>query len=202
MVSCMKCGAENREDAVYCTNCGALLEKRRGGAAEPSEISRREPSQCFGSQPPRTGRREQSDYLGLLSAGVILIILALTYLRYPINLSLILSYLESLGARGGFVKPPLALLDPVIFFFYFVGAWTLVLSALRIVLQRDVKRAAGDVAGALFSFFFAFLLTNYANNVLRGQAVLAYLIVAIGLLVVVNAVVHFAYPERRWHAKD
>ena len=174
MVSCANCGAKNPEDATYCAKCGARLEKR--------------------ARPIR--RREEADYLGALSAGVVLIILALTYLRYPFDLSLIVNYFESLATYQRFIKPPLALLNPVIFFFNAVGVWSLALSALRIVFQRRVRRAIGDLVGGLFSFFVAFLLTSYANDVLRGQAVLAYFVIGIGVVVVVNAIIHFAYPER------
>jgi hypothetical protein len=172
------------------------LERRARVGDELPEATRYGGSQCFGSRMPPTRRREPTDYLGALSAGVILIILAITYLRYPIDIYVVVSYFESLIVRQRYVKPPLALFDPAIFFFNVVGVWSLVLSGLRIVFQRSVRRAVGDFAGALFSFFFAFLLREYANNVLRGQAVLAYFIVAIGLLVIVNAIVSFAYKEK------
>jgi len=196
MVSCASCGAENPDDAIYCAKCGARVEKRARVGDEFSEATGRGSSQCFGTRAFPRRRREQADYLGALSAGVILIVLAVTYIRYPINFSLIVDYFQSLIVSQRYVKPPLALLNPAIFFFNVVGVWSLVLSGLRIVLQRSVRRAIGDFAGGLFSLFFAFLLTNYANNILRGQAVLAYFIVGIGLLMVVNAIISFAYPKR------
>jgi len=174
MVSCTNCGAENPDDAVYCRSCGARLGRRR----------------------PLTRHRGEVDYLGALSAGVILIILAVAYIRYPFEIPMVVSYFENMISGQRFIKPPLALLTPAIFFFNVVGVWSLALSGLRVILQRSVRRAIGDFTGALFSFFLAFLLTNYANDVLSERVVLAYLVVGIGLLVIVNAIVAFAYPER------
>ena len=175
MVQCSRCGTDNPDEAVYCTNCGALLEKRE----------------------PPARRREEADYLGALSAGVILIVLAVAYLRYPISVSLIVDYFRSLEIQQGFVKPPSALLNPVIFFFNLVGVWSILLAGLRLVFQRNARKAIGDLAGGLFSFFIAFLLTNYANDVIRGQAALAYFIVGIGLLIIVNAIVSFVRMDLR-----
>jgi len=56
----------------------------------------------------------------------------------------------------------MVLLDPMIFFFYAVGVWDIVLSGLRIVVEKNVKKALGDLFGCFFSFFCAFLLTKYA----------------------------------------
>jgi len=128
---------------------------------------------------------------------VILIVLAVSYLAYPISVSLIVDYFRSLEMQQRFVKPPTALLNPVIFFFNLVGVWSLFLAGLRLVFQRSARKAIGDLAGGLFSFFIAFLLTNYANDVIRGQAALAYFIVGIGLLIIVNAIVSFVRMDLR-----
>lgn len=195
MVTCTKCGSENAEDAAYCAKCGARLEKREHVAVEPSREARPE-SGCFGL-PPRPEQRERADFLGLMSGGVILIVLALTYLRYPLTFSIIVDYLENLASRQGYIKPPLVLFGPVIFFLYAVGVWGLILSALRVVLQGRVRGAVGDLIGGLFAFFCAYLLTSYANDAITGRGLLAYFIMAIGLIVIINAVIYFAYPERR-----
>lgn len=137
--------------------------------------------------------------LDVISAGVILIILAVIYLMYAstINFSEIVDYFERMGNLKTFIKPPTFLFDPAVFFFNAVGVWTLILSGLRIVFQRSVGKAIGDVTGAFFSFFIAFLLTNYASDIFTGQTTLAYFIIGIGILVIVNGVIYFAFPERK-----
>ena len=51
--------------------------------------------------------------------------------------------------------------------------------------------------GGFFSFFLAFLLTRYAADVLTGRTTLAYFIVAVGVLVIINVIIHFFLPEKR-----
>lgn len=152
------------------------------------------------AKPPKTKVAEKGpkrpDILGFVSAGVILIIIAITYIRNPIAPSVIIGYFESMGNQGMFIKPPLILFDAAIFFFYATGVWGIILSALRIVLERNARKAFGDLVGGFFSFFCAFLSTNYAADVFAGRITLAYFLVGIGLLAIVNAIAYFAFPKR------
>ena len=159
----------------FCSKCGAAL----GPTAKP-------PATRIAERGPR-----RPDILGFVSAGVIIIIMALAYIRNPIAPSVIIDYFESMGNQGTFLKPPLILLDAAIFFFYATGVWGIILSALRIVLERNARKAFGDLVGGFFSFFCAFLLTNYAADVFAGRITLAYFVVGIGLLVIVNAIAYF-----------
>ena len=168
----------------FCPKCGTPL----GVSAKPPSAKIRE------------GRPKMPDILGFVSFGVILILLALTYIRHPINPSIMIDYFQNMGRQGAFIKPPLILLDAVIFFFYAAGAWGVVLSGLRIVLERSVRKALSDLVGGFFSLFLAYLATNYAADIFTGRTTLAYFVVGIGLLVIVNAVVYFAYPRKRGHA--
>jgi len=179
MLNCPKCGEEVSPEMKFCPRCGASL-----AAARPSTFQVRE-------KVPKG-----PDVLGLASAGVILIILALTYLRNPIVPSVIIDYLESMGNQGAFIKPPSILLNAAIFFLYAVGLWGIVQAGLRLVFQRSVGKALGDLVGAFFSFFLAFLLARYDVNVFTGRMTLAFFIIGLGLLVIANAIVHFAFPER------
>jgi len=177
MPYCPKCRAEVSSEMKFCPKCGASL----GVTVQPFRDRMRE---------------RGSDILGAVSAGVILILIALTYMRYPIDPSTIVDYFESMTVQRTFIKPPLIFFDAAIFFFYAVGTWGIVLSGLRLVFQRSVRRALGDLVGGFFSFFFALLLSRYAGGVFTWRTTLAYFIVAIGLLVIVNAIIHIAFPER------
>jgi len=181
-LKCPKCGFEVGEDAKFCPKCGTALG--------------------VDVQPPIGRIREKGpkgpDILGAISAGVVLIIIALTYIVYieKIDPTIIIEYFEGMAEQGTLRKPPLILFDPAIFFLYAVGVWGIVLSALRIILQRSARKALGDLIGGFFSFFLAFLLTNYAADLFTGRTTLAYFIIAIGLLVIVNTIIHFVFPER------
>lgn len=164
----------------FCSRCGGALDV---ATQVPAATIRKR-----GSRGP--------DVLGAISAGVILIILALTYIRYPVDPSMIVAYFQKMAAHRTFIKPPLILFDLTVFFLYAVGLWGIVLSGLRIIIERSIRKTLGDLIGSFFSFFCAFLLTSYAVDVFAGLTTLAYFVVAIGLLVIVNAIVNFAFPER------
>ena len=139
----------------------------------------------------------KADMLGILSAGVILILLALTYIRHPVSPFVLLSYFQNIVAQRVFIKPPLPVFNFAIFFLYTAGVGGIVLAGLRIVLQRSVKNALRDLFGGFFSFVCAFLSTNYAQDVFDGQTTAAYFVVAIGLFVVINSLLHFTFPENQ-----
>ena len=187
MPCCPGCGKEVSNEMSFCPQCGAAL-----GATTLPDTSRTRVT-----VPVRANISRYSDLLGLMSVGAVLIVLGLTWYRYAIDLSMIINYIQEMGDRNVFIKPPLALLDPMIFFFYAVGVWNIVLSGLRIVLEKSVRKALGDLFGCFFSFFCAFLLTNYAANVFTEQIVGAYFIVAIGLLIVANVIVYLVFREKK-----
>jgi len=180
MPYCPECGEEVGPEAKFCPNCGADLS----AAAQTStfRISERRPREPY--------------LLRFVSTGAVLIIIALTYILYPIDFAVIISYFESMANQEAFIKPPLILFDPAIFFFSAVGVWSIIFSGLRVLFQRILRKALGDLIGGFFCFFCAFLLINYAADVFTGRTTLAYFITAIGLLVTVNAMLHYAFPEK------
>jgi uncharacterized membrane protein len=103
-----------------------------------------------------------------------------------------------MAERNAFIKPPQVLIDPMIFLFYAAGTWGIILTGLRIVVDRNMRRALSDLFGCAFAFFCATLLTNYAANALTTRAAGSYFIVAIGLLVIANAVVSFAFRGSKY----
>ncbi|UCH37629.1 MAG: hypothetical protein JSV76_00130, partial [Candidatus Bathyarchaeota archaeon] len=127
---------------------------------------------------------------------------AVTYILYPLELTAIGNYVQRMIAQKAFIKPPRVLFDPAIFFTYGTGVWSIILSALRILIQRDVRQALRDLIGGIFAFSAVHLLTNYAANVTTGQMTLAYFAVAIGCLIIGNTVITFGIPKRRNHVVE
>jgi len=182
MSYCPQCGEKVDPGTKFCPKCGKAL----GIAVEPAvtrRVERRLP--------------EVPHVLGFISAGVILILLASTYIMYPVEPSVIAVYFQTMADQKIFIKPPSILIEAAIFFFNAAGAWGIILSILRVVLERRPREALGDMIGGLFSFYVAFLLSNYATDILTARVTLAFFIVGIGLLVVINALVHFAFQEKR-----
>ena len=194
MVKCPGCAAENEDSATFCTNCGVRLQGSAGSQGVEASSSWRSQEEPGSKPSPR--RYEGEGFLGALSAGVILIILAIAYLRYPNVFSAFVGYLRSWEFAQGFVRPPPVLVEPVVFFLEGVAVWSLVLAVLRMIVQRSTRRAVGEVVGALFCLFVAFLLTEYIGDVYAGRTVLAYLVIGVGCVVVLNALASAAFPDR------
>jgi hypothetical protein len=166
---------------LFCPNCGT---------AQPKQV----PATPAPSTRPRQKRR--TDILGGLSAGVVLILLAISYLLYPVALETVTAYIQRVAMQRIFLKPPIIILNFSIFFFYASGVWGLVLSTLRLVVQRNIRQTLTDLLGALFSIYCGFLLTNYLEDVVTSQGAFAYFIVGIGILIVGNAVIYLAFKKR------
>ena len=185
MPYCPKCGKEVADDTRFCANCGASLGESAQPAAGRTNI-------VLPVRP--TGRQ---DLLGLVSAGVVLILIGITYSRYTVDLTMIRDYIQSMANSGVFIKPPQVLFDPMIFFLYAAGAWGILLTILRLAVERNVGKAVQDLFGCFFAFFLAFLLTNYAARVFTERMLTGYFIVAIGLLVVANTAVSVLSSRRK-----
>jgi len=183
---CTECGKEVADETRFCDNCGASLKSAQSAA-----------DGIQNTLPVNQKISERQDLLGLVSAGVILILVGITYQRYPIDLTVIRDYIQNMASSGIFVRPPQVLFDPMIFFLYAVGLWGIVLTVLRIVVDRNVGKAAQDFCGCLFAFFCIFLLTNYATGVFTERVLAAYFVVAIGVLIVANAVVTILSPKHK-----
>lgn len=179
MSHCPKCGGEVSAEMKFCPKCGASTRVTPHPATERKGVN---------------GDKE-SNILNLLTLGVILIVLAITYLQFPINSSIIINYFKNMANQGIVLKPPLSLLQPLIFFLHAMGIWTLVLAGLHLVLLRRMKKAIENLTGGLFTFVLAFLVNSYSTDVISGRITLAYLAIAVGSLVVVNVLLRFAIQE-------
>ena len=60
-----------------------------------------------------------------------------------------------------------------------------------------MRKALGDLCGGFFAFFCAFLITKYATNIFTERATGAYFIIAAGVLVIINVLIQFAFPEKK-----
>ena len=180
MSYCRKCGTEIGTEMEFCPKCGVSLQV----PVQPPTL--REPLKDI----------KESNILNAISVGAILIILAVTYLRYPIDASILSDYFESMVSQGMFIKPPGILFDLVIFFLSALGVWTIALSGLRVIIQKTVRASITDLLGGLFFFVIAFLISNYARDVLTERMTLAYIVITLGFLVILNVIIRFAFSKK------
>ena len=181
MSYCRKCGTEIDTEMEFCSKCGVSLQ------VLVQQPILRKPLKDI----------KDSNVLNAISVGAILIILAVTYLRYPIDASIISNYFESIVSQGMFIKPPVILFDLVIFFLSALGVWSITLSGLRVIIQKKVRASITDLLGGLFFFVIAFLISNYASDVLTERITLAYIVITLGFFVIINVIIRFAFSKKR-----
>ena len=211
----------NADDSKFCASCGTpaatasssadqfgqrvsegaqdFAKRMQQEAERVSETVRRETDSRFGRMPPEAYRGEP--LIGAISAGAVLIIIALAFLRYPNVFNVINDYFQSMGALGAFIRPPRVILEAASFFFASVGLWTFVVVVLRLLIQRSPRRALNDFVGGLFSIYVAFVVAGYAALRFGGIGALALVVVGLGVLVIVHGIIAMALPWNP-HTRD
>jgi hypothetical protein len=214
---CRKCGKQNVDDAIFCASCGIPLtvtgpeaediakkvqkdaqnfaKKMQQEGEKISQDAQRQIEGRFGRASPETLREEA--LFGAVSAGVVLLLLALTVLRYPSIFTVLGDYFTSMGDTGTLLRPPSLILHAGAFFFAAVGLWTLALAVMRFLVQRSSRRALGDVVGALFSFLVAFVLSGYAAGRYGGGTSIALIVVGLGAVIIANGVIAAATRRQK-----
>ncbi len=178
---CPRCGGKVEPEMKFCPRCGTSLKIISTVTAPRIE---------------KAPQPKQSEVLSLVSAGVFFMVLGLAYVLNPFDISLLTNYLQTMARLKVFIKPPQVLLDGAIFFFTALGIWGVILSGLRVLVEKKPKKAVSDLFGGLFSFYIAFLLLNYATNVFSAKEAFAFFIMGIGILIVANAILRFIIGEK------
>ena len=187
MLYCPNCGKEVSIEMNVCPHCGGVLTNPNLSTQADIRIK------------PTTQKTvpKDTDFLSIISLGVVIMLIGFTYYRYTIDLSLIRTYIEYMITHNVFIKPPLALINPMVFLFNAAGFWGIVLSGLRLLFEKNVRKAFSDLFGAFFAFLSAYLLTNYASNVFTERMLGAYFAIAIGLLIVGNSVITLSFLAKK-----
>jgi len=148
---------------------------------------------------PKAKRVELESALGTVSFGVFLLIVAATWMLYPLLPTEIITYLTSLPSRsavlGQPVMPPLTLFKPAIFFAYVLGVWLLILAGIRAVAH--VHGASSDAAGGVFFVACAFLFGLYTQGRVPARTLTPIIIILLGAVVTIAALLRALWQQRR-----
>ena len=182
MVTCSKCGTENREDAKFCTNCGTPLysAKRR---------ERRE-GECFGED--RRGR----DYLGLVSFGIFLIIVGIVITINRNIFSIFRLWIVQLTNQRAWIRPPKGLINSATLFFSLIGVSNFFIAGIRFIVDKGMRQTLTDILSGIALVFFAYLINLYGSYMLRLRMVLGIETVVCGLLVISYVIVQYVFFAR------
>jgi len=134
--------------------------------------------------------------LGLVSFGVLLILLAVTWIRYPTLGNQFIDYFQSFAQYGRPVMLPVKLCEPIIFFLGFLGFWNLILAGLRTLTRRGPRGAVSDVVTGLGLLYVAFILLEYTRGAITASLVLPVIVIGLGALIILAVFLRFLIPKK------
>jgi hypothetical protein len=186
--TCPKCGKETGKDDQFCQFCGASLKVDMETPVKPAEQADEqkytsEPEYCFGEH------ERYADYTGLVSFGIFLLIIGIIFVANPNIFSQLNSWTNKMSQAQKLLRPPAGIINSAVLFFALVGLSDFFVSGIRLVTHRRRRRALRDVFSGVAVITFSYLVYLYGQRTLVWQVALAYEVVAIGLLIIVYALV-------------
>ncbi len=145
---------------------------------------------CFGET--RRGR----DYMGLVSFGFFLLVVGIIFIANPNIISDFGSWIENMADRQDLLRPPEGLLVSGTLFFGLIGAFNFFQGGIRFLTRASKRQALVDVLTGIAWVLFAYLIHLYSIYRLEWQLVLAFEVVAVGLLVILYSVIRQLYLTR------
>jgi len=180
------------EDDQFCRFCGTPLKDQSSASAKPGQPAEeqrrvREPEEyCYGS------RERRGDYSGLVSFGLLLLIIGIVFVVNPNIFSQLDSWTNRMSQAQMLQRPPQEIINSAVLFFALIGLSNFFVSGLRYVVYKRKRRALSTAFSGVALIAFSYLIYLYGQHKLEWQLALAYEIVVIGLLVIVYAVArHF-----------
>jgi hypothetical protein len=188
MPTCPKCGAETEKDDEFCRFCGTRLvaETRpleKEGSAQEREV-------CFGE-----GERHR-DYSGLVSFGILLLIVGIIFLANPNVVSDFRLWIERLTTEKTLSRPPQGLIDSAALFFGLIGLSDFFLAGVRFIADKRMRRVLVDILSGVALVLFSYLIYLYGRHTLTWQMALATEAVACGLLIILYSVLRYLFPKK------
>jgi len=190
MPTCPKCGADTNDDDQFCRSCGAPLAVKT--SERPVEESyARERETCFGA------RERRRDISGLISFGIFLIVVAITFLANPNLTSDLQSWIAWVAEEKTILsRPPQGVISSATLFFGLLGISDFLVAGVRFAIDKHGRRAFADVLSGIALLLLSYLIYLYGSRALAWPMVLVIGSVACGLLVVLYGVVLHVFPKK------
>jgi len=160
------------------------------GEGSRSRVSRPMPEEERSARPGA-----EVDFLGGISAGVVLIIIAAFFLLHRGVFPDVVAWLRGWGASGPTMIPE-SLLPPLIWFLTVVGVWSLVLAFIRMVSGLGRKSSVSDAFSGMFMLSAAYMLRMYASGLIQLSVLLPGLVVALGATVFLGSALSYVLYGR------
>jgi uncharacterized membrane protein len=176
----MRCSAQNKEDAKFCTNCGASISPLQNRYVKERDT-------CFGE-----GDR---DRLGKVSFGFFVIVVGIVLAFNPGIFSDFGFWIEQMTNEGTIVRPSTSLITSAMLFFGMIGVSNFVMAATRAFIDKAKRRMISDILSGVALVLFAYLISLYNTYSLTWQMVLGIEVVAIGLLIVSYSILRNMLPR-------
>jgi hypothetical protein len=189
MPTCPKCGAEVEKGVEYCRSCGTRLITETGRPLE-KEGPAREREVCFGEGERRT------DYSGLVSFGILLLVVGIIFLANPSLISDFRFWIETMTTRKSLLRPPLALIDSAALFFGLVAISNFVMVVVRFFAHERMRRVLADILSGVALALFSYFIYLYGTHTFAWTMVLAAEAVTVGLLVILYSVLRYLFPRK------
>ena len=134
--------------------------------------------------------RRESDPLGLVSFGGLLIVAAIVIINFPNVLSDIVVWFRSWEV-GGPKMITLNLIWPLIWFLAGNGISYLVLSGVRAVTWIGHRKIVSDAFGGVYLILASFIFREYAAGLIPLTILLPSLIIALGAMILIGSIVSY-----------
>lgn len=132
--------------------------------------------------------KKESDPLGLVSLGVLLVLVAFTWFYYPSASPQIQPFIQDLMTNYLPTKVYVELYAAFTFFAYLYGGWLLILAVIRVALKHELTRILGSATGGGAMAGFGYIVNEYSHNLIAGNELILQIIIVVGIVLAVNSV--------------
>lgn len=175
MATCAKCGTRIEKDYEFCPSCGtSITQETKKPIARERHVQE---DICFGE-----GRRR--DWSGLVSFGILLIIVGIVFLTNPNIIADFRLWIEQLANQKTLIRPPQTLISSAMVFFGLIGLSNFFMAGIRFVVFKAERRVLADMLSGIALVLFSYLIYLYGIHALAWQIVLAVEVVACGFLII------------------
>jgi len=189
MATCLKCDAEMRKGDAFCHSCSTQLTTRVGKSVEKQSHAKEREMRS-------EERKRPSDYLGLISFGIVIVVVGFLFLINPNLIANFGSWIEDMAKQKTLLRPPQGLINSAILFFAVIGVSSFFIGGVRFMSDRVMRRLLADISTGTALVLFSYLIYLYGTHALAWHVVLAAEAVVIGILIIIYSALRFLFPKK------